>query len=128
MKPLLVLLVLLCAAPLAAQTPVTPTSAFAWDQNDLTAATASQYTWRWVIDTVVQATPVIPATACVLASPGPGAVCTAAAPATTPGLHDLAVQVSRTVSGSTLRATSLQLSIEMLMVAAPQNLRPAPIP
>lgn len=114
---LTVVVLLVCAAPAFAQTPVLGTERLTWDQPAATLAVAQAFEYRVYIDAAATGT-VVAASCAGTASPF---VCSTPFPAATPGVHNTpGIQVTATSISGTVRAESLKsTALPFVLVVAP---------
>ena len=121
MKILLTALLLLCAAPLTAQT-ATPGSKLLFDLPGQTAVIAQSATYKLYVDTGTPIT--LAAVTCTTGTPTTTATCsTAGWPAMTSGAHSLTV--TQTIGGVET-SQSVPLSVTLVIVVTPTNVRIGP--
>lgn len=99
-----------------APVPVIGSERVYWDQSAATLAEAQSYTYAFQIDGGSG----VAALNVVCGGPGPGYVCSAAFPASTPGNHSMTLTASITVNGTTVTsAPSASISYRLVVAPAP---------
>jgi hypothetical protein len=117
----IVALLLLLPVQAHGQTPVTPASTIAWDQQAPSLTAAQGYTYTLQVDGTRQPAP----TTATCSGTSAPYTCQAAFPALTPGPHTIAVSAATVVNGVAAEsAFSAPLSVLMVVApAVPANLR-----
>lgn len=119
MKKFLVLLFILCAVTVNAQTPAGATSKIGWEQSAVSLAEAQALTYKYYADTATTGVALAGVTCTGTASPFQ---CEVAFPAFTPGQHTLVLTASNLGGESPKSSPPLSFTF-VLIPSSPANIR-----